>query len=266
MWHGDYLYLIQNLVLKDFRIRYRNMSLGVLWSLLNPLVMMGVMTFVWTQIFKDGRPHFPLFVLCGMVPYNFFSIAWSGGTTSIVDNTGLIKRLPVPREVVPVSTVLSCSIHLLVQLGLLLAIAIGSHVSINKYWFWLPVVWGLEIVFVSGLSLLTASANVFVRDTRYVVESTNLVMMWLVPVFYDFSKIPQRYSDIYQWNPLAALVIVMRRIVYEGVSPNGAAATMDPRAWWQIGTMWNLVLASFTVFFVGLIIFRRMKPMFYEHI
>jgi ABC-type polysaccharide/polyol phosphate export permease len=241
--------------MKDFRIRYRNMSLGVLWSLLNPLVMMGVMTFVWTRIFKDPRPHFPLFVLCGMVPYNFFTLAWSGGTTSIVDSAGLIKRLPVPREVVPVSTVLSCCIHLLVQLGLLLAIAIGSRVPVNRYWLWLPVVWALEVVFVSGLSLLTASANVFVRDTRYIVESTNLVMLWLVPVFYDFSIIPEKYSDIYQWNPLAALVIVMRRIVYEGASPNGTTHTM-----------WNLVLASFTVFFVGLFVFRRMKPMFYEHI
>jgi ABC-type polysaccharide/polyol phosphate export permease len=255
MWHGDYLYLIQNLVMKDFRIRYRNMSLGVLWSLLNPLVMMGVMTFVWTQIFKSEIPHFPLFVLCGMVPYNFFTIAWSGGTTSIVDSAGLIKRLPVPREVVPVATVMSCSIHLLMQLVLLLAIAIGSHVSINRYWLWLPVVWGLEIVFVSGLSMLSSAANVFIRDTRYIVESINLVMLWLVPVFYDFASIPQKFKDIYQVNPLAALVIVMRRIVYEGVSPNGTS-----------GTMWNLVLASFTVFYVGLIVFRRMKPMFYEHI
>ena len=255
MWHGDYLYLIQNLVMKDFRIRYRNMSLGVLWSLLNPLVMMGVMTFVWTQIFKDPRPNFALFMLCGMVPYNFFTIAWSGGTTSIVDSAGLIKRLPVPREVVPVATVLSCSVHLLVQLGLLLAIAIGSHVSINRYWFWLPVVWGLEIVFVSGLSMLTSALNVFIRDTRYIVESTNLVMMWLVPVFYPFSLIPKNYRDIYLLNPLAALVIVMRRIVYDGLPPNG-----------DTNTMWKLVLASFTVFFIGLIVFRRMKPMFYEHI
>jgi ABC-type polysaccharide/polyol phosphate export permease len=255
MWHGDYLYLIQNLVMKDFRIRYRNMSLGVLWSLLNPLVMMAVMTFVWTKIFRDPRPNFPLFVLCGMVPYNFFAIAWSGGTTSIVDSAGLIKRLPVPREVVPISTVLSCCIHLLVQLGLLLAIAIGSGVGVNKYWLWLPVVWALEIVFVCGLALLTASANVFVRDTRYIVESTNLVMFWLVPVFYDFSKIPQKYKEIYEANPLAALVIVMRRIVYEGASPNGDSYTM-----------WKLVLASFTVFFIGLLVFRRMKPMFYEHI
>lgn len=255
MWHGDYLYLIQNLVMKDFRIRYRNMSLGVLWSLLNPLVMMGVMTFVWTQIFKSKMPNFPVFVLCGMVPYNFFTIAWSGGTTSIVDSAGLIKRLPVPREVVPISTVLSCSIHLLVQLGLLLAITLLYHVPVNRYWLWLPVVWGLEIVFLSGLSLLTSAANVFVRDTRYVVESTNLVMMWLVPVFYPFSWIPDKYSEIYQWNPLAALVIVMQRIVYEGVSPNGSSHTL-----------WNLVLASFTVFFIGLMVFRRMKPMFYEHI
>jgi ABC-type polysaccharide/polyol phosphate export permease len=255
MWHGDYLYLIQNLVMKDFRIRYRNMSLGVLWSLLNPIVMMGVMTFVWVQIFKSDIPNFPLFILCGMVPYNFFTIAWSGGTTSIVDSAGLIKRLPVPREVVPISTVLSCSIHLLVQLVLLLAIAIGFRVPVNRYWFWLPVVWVLEIVFLSGLSLLTAAANVFVRDTRYIVESTNLVMMWLVPVFYPFSLIPHQYKEIYQLNPLAALVIVMRRIVYEGTPPNG-----------DTNTMWKLVLASFTVFFIGLLVFRRMKPMFYEHI
>ena len=256
MWHGDYLYLMQNLVLKDFRIRYRNMSLGVLWSLLNPLVMMAVMTFVWTQIFPNKKiDHFPLFVLCGLVPYNFFCIAWAGGTTSIVDNSGLIKRLPVPREVVPVSTVVSCAIHLLVQLGLLLAIAIGSHVPINRYWLWLPFVWVLEILFVSGLSLLTSAVNVFIRDTRYVVESTNIVMMWLVPVFYDFKDIPGKFSNIYQVNPLAALVMVMRRIVYEGVAPDGTTHTM-----------WNLVLASLTVFLIGLFVFRRMKPMFYEHI
>jgi ABC-type polysaccharide/polyol phosphate export permease len=139
---GDSLFILRNLIAKDFKVRYRNMSLGILWSLVNPLVMMTVLTFVFTGLMPSPRRNFWLFVLIGLLPYNFFALAWSTGTTSIVDSGRLIKKVPFLRELVPLSTVFANSLHYLIQFGLLL-VAAGLVIGPSWSWTWLPVVLAL---------------------------------------------------------------------------------------------------------------------------
>ena len=254
MWRGDSIFVLENLVLKDFRIRYRNMSLGVLWSVLNPVVMMGVLTFVFTMVFPNPNiKNFPVFALCGLVPYIFFTVAWIAGTTSVVDSASLVKRVPMPREIVPVAAVLSNCLHLLIQVFLLLGAVLVFGGRINTQWFWLPLVWLFEIVFVCGLSLITATVNVYIRDTRYIVESVNTVLFWIVPIFYSFDTIPAKYVEVYQLNPVAALVLCLRNILLSAVAP-------------PTPTLVKLMLVSFVTLGIGLWVFRRGKEAFYEHI
>jgi lipopolysaccharide transport system permease protein len=253
-WGGDLPFLLENLILKDFRIRYRNMSLGILWSLVNPLVMMGVLTFVFGHIFGNKEiPAYPLFILCGMIPYNFFAGAVQSGTTSIVENAGLVKRVAVPREVVPVASVLSNCVHLVIQFCLLVAIALFFHLPPTRSWLWLPVIWSLYMIFVCGLALGASAINVFVRDTRYVVESFNLVLFWLVPIFYPFNIIPAKFADVYRFNPVAALVMAMRDIMIDHQAP-------------ALSLVRNMLIVAVVTLTLGAWIFQRLKIHFYEHI
>ena len=143
--------------------------------------------------------------------------------------------------------------HLLIQISLLLTGILIFGRGVNVYWLWLPVIWGLEIIFVLGLALMFSAVNVYVRDTRYVVESATTILFWLVPIFYSFSNIPDRFKSVYEFNPVAALVMMMRTILLDGRAP-------------VTSTLRNLILVSFFTFISGWFIFRKLKRGFYEYL
>ena len=254
MRYRNYGFLLSNLILRDFRIRYRNMSLGVFWSLLNPLVMMAVLTFIFTRVYPSaGIPNFHVFVLCGIIPFNFFAGAWVSGTTSIYQSASLVKKVVLPREVVPIATVLASCIHFLIQIGLLIAVVLSAGYEVNAHWLLLPAVFGLEVVFVCGLSLISSALDVYFRDIRYVVESANTVLFWLVPIFYSFDTIPQRFHSLYQYNPIAAVVLACRNILLEGIAPPPTL-------------LYKLLLVSALFLGAGLFLFGRLKRKFADYL
>ena len=255
MWNGDYLFLIRNLVEKDFKVRYRNMSLGVLWSLAEPAHHDGCHDVHFHQDLCSGRrPGLPALGVVRLWFRSTFSrLAWVTGTTSVLENAALIKKVPVPRQVFPIAAVLSNCLHLLIQIALLLVLILVFGSGVNIHWLWLPLIWGLEILFVMGLALVFSAVNVYVRDTRYVIESTNTVLFWLVPVFYSFAVIPVRFRGIYQINPVAALVLMMRNILLEGHAPLGS-------------TLIRLAIVSVVMFATGWWVFGKLKDGFYARL
>ena len=249
----DHFYILYNLIAKDFRIRYRNMSLGIFWSLLNPIIMVTVLTYVFTKVFPNpGIHNFPLFVLIGLVPFNFFTLAWASGTNSIIDNAALIKKVRFHREVIPVSVVLGNVVHFLIQLVLLMVLIRLSGVQLNRHWAWLPVVFGLEIIFACGMALGFCALDVYYRDTRYIVESANLVLFWLVPIFYPFERVPERYR-LLLLNPVAAVVHACRLIFLYDAAPPSSLLT-------------RLALVSFAALIGGYAMFSRMKTRFSDYL
>ncbi len=136
---------------------------------------------------------------------------------------------------------------------MLLLLVIVTGLGVNPYWCWLPVIWVLEVIFVAGLSLLFSALNVYIRDVRYIVESANVILFWLVPIFYDFSRIPPAYREVYQLNPVAALVLASRNILLNGVAP-------------PTSLLVKLALSSSGMFFLGLFVFRRVRAGFFNYL
>lgn len=206
-----YRFALVNLILKDFRVRYRNMSLGVLWSVINPLVMLGVLLIIFTFIHPNHHVvHFPVFLLIGLVVYNFLAQTLPPATSSIMDNASLVKKVIFPRELIPVSVVMSQLVHMGIQLGILFVFAFLFSVPVTWSWLWLVPCLLILLVFLFGVALISSTLYVTFRDMLYVVESGLKVSFWLTPIFYDLAQVklnmPRQLYWVYLLNPLAGCI------------------------------------------------------------
>jgi ABC-2 type transport system permease protein len=236
---GTYRYraLILELALKELRIRYKRSVLGFLWALLNPALMMVVLTIVFSTILRFGIPHYAIFLLSVLMPWTFFSQSLSYAVESIVGNGDLIKKVAVPKLVFPVAAVVANIVNLLLSLiPLALLVALMGH---PFYWTWiyLPIPILALVIFTLGVTFLLAAANVYYRDVSHIVQVVLSAWFYFTPIIYALDFIPANMRWLFKLNPIIYVINGFRLAVYYGMLPR-----------------WTSIAASFVCGFVALVI------------
>ncbi len=222
----QYRELLRNLVVRDLKVRYRNSVLGVLWSLLNPLLMTLVFTVVFTLMIPSNIPNYPVFFMCGFLPWTFLASSLNGATGSIINNSNLIKKVYFPRDILPLADVLANLVHFLVALLVLFAMVYAFQMKLTPAVLMLPLIILTQLMFVAGLALLLSTANVFYRDTQHILSVVIQAWFFLTPVFYPITVLPESAEilgftlNVQLWvrrlNPMASLIASYRDVIYRG--------------------------------------------------
>ncbi|MEJ7578511.1 MAG: ABC transporter permease [Pyrinomonadaceae bacterium] len=220
------LNLVGALARRELATRYRGSSLGFLWAVIAPVVMIAIYTFIFAGIFgaRFGREgsnwDYALYVFCGLLPWAAFAESLQASSTTVITHANLVKRVVFPLEVLPVSHALAgVGNQLFGTLALLAAtLVLRGRVSITL--LWLPVLLFLQLILTFGLSWLVASLGVFLRDTREAVSLALTAWMFLTPLLYPEGIVPERYRKLIEYNPWTPLVRSYRRVLLENSNPD----------------------------------------------
>jgi ABC-2 type transport system permease protein len=244
-----YGFLMKQLVVRDFKTKYKRSVLGVLWSFLNPLLTMLVQYVVFSTIFKQDIPNFLLYLLPAVISFSFFTESVGLGLNSIVGNSSLILKVYMPKYIYPVTRVLSSSINLAISLIPLLIMILATGTPFTKALLLLPIGLLFLIVFCMGMSMLLSTSMVFFRDTQFLWTVLSMMWMYMTPIFYPDIIIPVESLTIYRLNPMYQYISFLRTIILEGVSPS-------PAAYLQCG------LTSLLFLCLGILIFKKNQDRF----
>lgn len=216
----EYKELIKNLVVRDLKVRYKRSILGVFWALLEPLLLMMLFTVVFSLLLRIQVEKYPVFVLCGIVPWTLFSTSLSYSTGSIAENASLIKKIYFPREIIPLTVIISRLINFFLSLSLLFMFLIIFKIKFSFFLAYLPLIMAIQLIFILGLSLFLSSLNTFYHDVGFILQFILAGWFYITPIFYPITMVPERYLFLYLLNPMATIVYSYQRVLFYGMPPD----------------------------------------------
>ncbi len=211
----DYRQMIFSLVRKDLRGRYKGSVLGFLWTFINPLLQLVVYTIVFSFILPTNIDKYYLYLFVGLIPWIFFSSSITGGSSSIVAQKDLVKKIYFPRQVIPISYVTSCFVNMLLCFVVIFIVIIISGIGVNSAaLLCLPIIMIVEYILALGMALFASAITVYFRDLEHILGILTMAWMYMTPIMYDKSIVPEELLPVFNLNPMTHVIECYRAVLY----------------------------------------------------
>lgn len=253
MWFWEYRELIRIMTLSELKVKYQSSILGFTWSLLNPLLMMLILYFVFNNIFKATQNHFALYLLIGIVSWRFIANGTSSSIASIVGKPSLVTKVHIPRQVLILSTALASFISSILEFSVLVPLLFIFGVGISPYILFFPIIHIIFFMTVYGVSLILASLYVYYRDLNQIWDVLIQMGFFLSPIVYPLSLVPEEYLPYYLLNPITVLIQIYRDILLYHTAPEPSDLAF-------------VFITGTAIILLGSAIFKRLERRFAEEI
>ncbi len=212
--------ILFNFAVSDLKIRYRNSILGVLWSFVEPLLLLAVLFVVFSTMFKFEIPNFPIYLLLGIITWNFFKNGTNFALSSLTNRSSLMTQIYFPRSIPGISSAITAAIMLAIEVGILAVFMIALDFIPPITILLLPLVLALEFVFVVGVCLPLSVLNVKFKDTEFIWGVVLSAGFFLTPIFYQFDMLPEYMQNILQFSPMVQILTMAHHVALYGVLPS----------------------------------------------
>lgn len=250
-----YMFLLQQLVSRDFKVKYKRSILGVVWSLLYPLLTMAVMAIVFSNVFKFSTPgvSYLAYLLSGLVMFNYFSEASNLAMSSVVANFSLLNKIYIPKYIFPLSKCLFVGINFLLTLIPLYVVLFATGTGINICHIFLPYAFICLFMFTLGMGFILSAVSVFLRDMFYIYGIVIMMWTYLTPIMYDISTISPKLQPFLKLNPLYHYINFAREIILYGRIP-------QPFTWL------TCIVSAVIVLLIGVVVFKKTQDKFIYYV
>jgi len=245
--------ILFNFAISDLKIRYRNSILGIFWSLIEPLLMLGVLFFVFSTMFKFEIENFPIYLLLGIICYNFFKNGTTFALNSLTNRSSLMTQIYFPRSIPGISSGVTAAIMLILELVVLGIFMIVLEFTPPITILILPLILALEFLLILGISLPLSVLNVKFKDTEFIWMVVVHAGFFLTPIFYQFDMLPDNIQSILQFSPVVQIVTMAHHVVLYGILPS-------------INSILYAVGSTSAIMIIGYLIFRRYQSRIVEEI